>query len=334
MVYQEFAQKIAAGKIAPVYFFYGNEAYFIDQGLEAIFSRFVTSGSVNFNRDIFYGEETEASQIVNTALSIPMMSEKRVVVLKNYNRLPQSGKELILKYCKNPAPHTILVLVTGEVDLRKKGYAELKKLVELVECKSPYEKKIPMHISQFVENRGKKISFRAINLLQAKLGNSLSGIIGQVEKLISFKHDQEEITEEDVERLVGISRSYNIFQLRDAIGSRNTVESLVILRQMVEIGEPPGFIVSSLTNYFIQLLRARELKRRRASRNEMLEQLAVHPFFLDRTVNQAMGFEDSQIARILKLLLEADKNLKTSYQKPKIILELLLLQIMEQNKAA
>jgi hypothetical protein len=119
-----------------------------------------------------------------------MMSEKRVVVLKNYNRLPQSGKELILKYCKNPAPHTILVLVTGEVDLRKKGYAELKKLVELVECKSPYEKKIPMHISQFVENRGKKISFRAINLLQAKLGNSLSGIIGQVEKLISFKHDQ------------------------------------------------------------------------------------------------------------------------------------------------
>jgi DNA polymerase-3 subunit delta len=66
----------------------------------------------------------------------------------------------------------------------------------------------------------------------------------------------------------------------------------------------------------------------------MLEQLAVHPFFLDRTVNQAMGFEDSQIARILKLLLEADKNLKTSYQKPKIILELLLLQIMEQNKAA
>jgi DNA polymerase-3 subunit delta len=72
MVYQEFAKKIAAGKIAPVYFFYGNEAYFVDQGLEAIFSRFVTSGSVNFNRDIFYGEETEASQIVNTALSIPI----------------------------------------------------------------------------------------------------------------------------------------------------------------------------------------------------------------------------------------------------------------------
>ena len=334
MNYQEFEKKIQGGKTSPVYFFCGSETYFVDQGLDIIFSKFVTKSSSNFNRDIFYGEESDASQIVNTALSIPMMAEKRVVVVKNYQRLPQSGKDLIIKYCRNPAPHTIFVIIAGEVDLRTKGYAELRKLAEFLECKSPYENKIPMHISQFVESRGKKISFPAISLLQSKLGNSLSSIIGQVEKLISFKLDDEEITEEDVEKLVGISRSYNIFQLRDAIGERNKVESLTILRQMIEMGESPGFIISSLTNYFTMLWRARELKRQSVSRNKMIEQLAVHPYFFQKTINQAMRFDDDEIADALRLLLEADRNLKTSYQKPKIVLELLLLQILDLKKAA
>jgi len=136
MNFQEFLKQFNSGKVSPVYFFYGAENYFKNQALDIIFSKYVTSQTASFNRDIFYGDDADPAQIVNTALSIPMMSDKRVVVVKNYHRLSQSGKELVLKYCRRPVTQTILVLLAGEVDFRKKIYSSLKKLAECIECKT------------------------------------------------------------------------------------------------------------------------------------------------------------------------------------------------------
>lgn len=334
MNFQEFLKEINAGKVAPVYFFYGGEDYFKNQALEIILAKFVTNQSASFNRDIFYGDDADPGQIVNTAMSIPMMAERRVVVVKNFNRLSQSGKEMILKYCNRPAPQTILVLLADDVDFRKKVNSSLKKLADCIECKTPYDNQVPMYINQFTEKKGKKISIGAIKLLQSKSGNSLGELINQVEKLINYSSDKDMISEEDVENLVGISRNYNVYQLRDAIGNRNVVEGLTILRRMVEMGESPVYIVSSLTNFFTVLIRAKELIRKRVPRNDLTKQLGVHPYFLDGTLKQAKSFTEAEINHIFKLLLEADKNLKSSYQKPKIVMEMLVYQILGSKKAA
>lgn len=334
MNFQEFLKQFNSGKVFPVYFFYGAENYFKNQALDIIFSKYVTSQTSSFNRDIFYGDDGDAAKIVNTVLTIPMMSEKRVVVVKNYQRLSQPGKELILKYCKQPVSQTILVLVAEEIDFRNKIYSSLRNFAECIECKPPYDNQVPMYISQFSEKRGKKISLAAINLLQSKSGNSLGELISQVEKLISYTGDKEIISEDDVEKLVGISRNYNIFQLRDAIGDRRISESLTILRRMIEMGESPVYIVSSLTSFFTVLIRARELIRKRIPRSDMAKQLGVHPYFLDATIRQAKSYTDSEINTSFVLLLEADKNLKISYQKAKIVMEILVFQILNQMKAA
>jgi len=332
MKYQDLIKNILAGKIASVYLFYGDETYFIEEGVGKIEKKYVSSGSASFNRDVFYGEEADASQIINTAMSIPMLAQHRVVTVKNFQRLPQSGKEMILKYSQRPSPQATLILIADKIDLRKKVYAGLKETTQFVECKSLYDNQVPIYIQQFAKDHGKSISTYAIQLLQAKLGNSLRELINETEKLIHFVKSKKEIEVKDVEELVGISRNYNIFQLWDALGEKNLTKSLIILRQMIETGERPVFIISSLTNYFLRLWRIRVLKRKQVSDSEIGKMLHIHQYFVKSSVQQAKRYNDVEIKFILKLLLDADVQLKTSYQKPKIVLELLVLQIMKKKQ--
>ncbi len=333
MKYQDFIKEILAGKFVPVYFFYGDEIYFIDEGVGKIESKFVSSSSANFNRDVFYGEEADAAQIVNTAFSIPMMATQRVVIVKNFQRLSQSGKELIVKYCNRPSPQTILVLIAENVDMRKKVYVALKKTAQVVECKSLYDAQVPVFIRQYVNDKGKDIRLSAIHLLQAKLGNSLNELINETDKLMSFVSDKQVIDVTDVEELVGISRNYNVFQLWDALGARNLSKSLLILRQMLETGERSVGIVTSLTTYFLRLWRIRSLKSQNVSNSEVGKKLRIHQFFLQASIKQAQQYSTKEIKKIMRLLLDADIHLKSSYQSQRVVLELLLLQIVTGKKS-
>jgi DNA polymerase III subunit delta len=334
MKYQDFIKNILSEKISPVYFFYGDENYLIDEGVGKIEKKYVTKNSASFNRDVFYGEESDASQIVITALSVPMLAPKRVVIVKNFQRLSQQGKERILKYSQRPSPQTVLVLISKTVDFRKKVYIGFKKYAELVECKSLYENQIPIYIQQFARDRGKSIHPRAIQLVQAKLGNSLQALINETEKLIHFVRDKNEITVEDVEELVGVSRDFNVFQLWDSIGQKNLTKSLLILKQMIETGESPVYLVSSLTSYFLRLWRIRALKKKNTPDNDVGKILHIHQFFVKSSIQQAKRYSDNEIRSIMKLLLKADIQLKTSYQKPKFVLELLIFQILMKKQAA
>ena len=131
--------------------------------------------------------------------------------------------------------------------------------------------------------------------LQAKLGNSLRELINETEKLIHFVRDRENINVDDVEQLVGISRNYNIFQLWDALGTKELCKSLIILRQMLETGESPVFIVSSLTNYFLRLWRIQELKRKNVDDNGIGKVLHIHPYFLKSIIQQARRYSNHGI---------------------------------------
>jgi len=338
MKYSEFRENLNQGKIYPVYFFYGSEIYLIDEGLNLLLSRFVTANTASFNRDIFYGDDADGAHIINAALSVPMMAQYRVVVVKGFQRMAQSGKELILNYCRRPSPQTILVLLAEEtderrkIDLRKKYYSELKSFAQVIECKALYENQVSDFIRKFVHERSKSMQPRAVHLLQAKLGNSLRDLMNEVEKLVQFTRNKDEISEQDVEELVGIPRSFNIYELSDAIGEKKLEQGLFILRQMLEMGESPVYMVSSLTNHFLQLWRIRALKRQNVSDQDLTSQLHLPKFILDKKIKQAKNFSDQRIREILLLLQQADLNLKTSFQKPRLVMELLVFQIIQDNQ--
>jgi|Deesub1362B_J571_1020462.scaffolds.fasta_scaffold00887_9 DNA polymerase-3 subunit delta len=327
--YQQFIDRILTGKIDPVYFFFGSESYWIEEGIAKICTKVLGGGGSAFQKETFYGEDASGEAIVRSLLSVPMLAGKRVVIVKNFQRLSQAGKERILRYAMRPAGHSVLILAANAIDPRKQIYSSLMQVAVAVECKPPYENEIPVYVERLVEEKGKKIAPGAAQLLAAKLGNSLRDVHNEVEKLVQFTGKRKEITEQDVDELVGISRQFNIYKLRDAIGMGTFQHAVRILRWLLETGEKPGYIISSLTGYFSQLLLVQELVKAGYSPPAIADRVRAHRFFVGNLILQAGNFPAENIRRAFEKLLEADVQLKSSYLNTNLVLELMLYQIFQ-----
>jgi len=166
---------------APVYFLYGEEDFLIDEVVDAIVAGTVDTTTKGFNLDVVHGNEVDAKEIVSLASSFPMMGERRVVIVKDFERV--ANKELVEPYLDRPSPSTSLVLIASEPDLRKKPYPLLKKKSAGGEFKRLYENEIPVWIERRVKTLKRSITSEAAALLQAYVGNSLREVSNQIDKL-------------------------------------------------------------------------------------------------------------------------------------------------------
>jgi len=329
MRYEDFLREFSRGQSAPVYFFFGEEDYLIEEATKRILSQFVDPSTADFNLDIFHGDEVSGAQLVNAALSYPVMASYRVVVVKRIEGLSSEARGMLLRYCERPSPQTKLVLTAGKIDTERKFYRDLMARSQWVEFRPLYENKVALWIRDFVWQRRKEISPRAIQLLQAKLGHSLRDIANELEKLLLFTRDKNRIEAKDVEVVVGISKSFNIFELWDAIGERHLIESFKIAQMMIESGESAVFMVSMLTTYFVRLWKVRILRAQGMKPEAIASELNINPFFLDRTLRQAQRYPEKKIRQNLEHLLKADVALKSGYQTPRLVMDLLIYQLVK-----
>ena len=190
-----------------------------------------------------------------------------------------------------------------------------------------YENQVPDWIRTYLKDQKLTIADDAIRLLHTSTGNSLRSISSEIEKIKLNLGERSNIELEDVESVVGISKLFNVFELCDAVGKRNIKSSLHILSQMLQLGEQPVVIMTMLSRHFQILLKVKELKARKTRDDEIAKSLRIHPFFLKNYAQQSARFNRTQFDKAFQLLLEADKHLKTSYQKPKLILESLLFRL-------
>lgn len=328
MDYQALLREIQKGEFAPAYFFYGEEDFLMEDAINRVLSLLVDPATEEFNKDVLYGDEVDGARIVNIASSYPMLAQRRVVVVKGVDKLSSASKDLILKYLQRPMATTCLILTSSRMDRGSKFYSELVNRARGVEFKPLYNNQIPGWIRGYVRSKGKDISLEAIRLLHGKVGSSLRELANELEKLFLFLTDKDRIEVGDVERVVGVSKSYNIFELSDAIGRGDLKKAVEIGHRMLELGESPIGMVVMLTRYFTILWKLKELETRRMSAEEIATVVRVHPYFIKDYLNQAENFSPERIERSFSHLLRADINLKSSYQKPKIIMDLLIYNLI------
>ncbi len=323
---ETFHKHIQSGKLEPVYLLYGDENYLIEKSLKQITEKLISKEMKDFNYDLLYGEEVTGDAIINIATSFPMMAQRRLVIVKHVDRLNDSGRRLLLKYVKNPAPQTILVLVSNRKDL-KKFHKDLLKEVVGVQFKSLTDPKILNWIFSSVREQGKEISPGAARLLLGRMGRSLQDIANEIEKLVQYSKDQIEITEETVEKVVGISRTFNIFEVWDSLGEKKFMRSAAIVRRMLEVGDSPVYMVTMLTSYFSKLWMVKALQKKGASPGEIASQTHTPPYFINKYVAQANKYSEIELMQNFQFLLEADRNLKSHYQHPRLIMDLLVYKL-------
>jgi DNA polymerase III subunit delta len=315
------------GEISPLYLFYGPEDFLIEGWINSILKKSLQPGDEDFNLDILYGNETDGASIVNVAMSFPMMAERRLVIVKEFHHLKEKCIKLISTYMQKPSGTSCLVLASSKFTSTNAVIKSWSKLCRALEAKPLYDNHVPPWIRSHVKERGLTIADDAINLLQMNAGNSLRRLASEIDKIELVLKDRREVAVEDVESVVGASKEFNVFEFADAVSDKNQPKSLRILHRLLELGESPIGMLVMLNRQYTIIVKAKELSAASARKDEMSRALRVNPYFVEKYVRQAGKYNRNQLGDIMQLLLTADQHLKSSYQKPKLILESLIFEI-------
>lgn len=322
-----FKADLKKGALSPVYLFYGQEDYLIESWTTALQKALLQPGDEDFNFDVFYGNETDGAAIVNAAMSFPMMADRRLVIVREFHHLKEKNIKLILSYAKKPMASSCLVLTSSKLKGTNSVVRSLSKLCPAIEAKPLYDNHVLPWITSHVKERGYSITVQAANLLQMNAGNSLRRLASEIDKVELLLKERTEIDVPDIEAAVGASREFNIFEFADAVVDKNQARSLSILKRLLELGESPIGMLVMLTRHYSIIAKAKDMIRLHTRKDEMSKSLKINPYFLEKYLRQAAKYNRNQIAAVIQLLLEADQHLKSSYQKPKLIIETLIFEI-------
>lgn len=294
----------------PVYLLFGEEPYFIDQVSDYIEENVLSAQEKEFNQTIVYGKDADAATVMSYARRYPMMSNYQVLIVKEAQALDDI--EAFLPYVQSPVASTILVLCYkyGKVDKRKSLYKAIEKTGVVMESAFMYDNKIPDWISSYAGEKGYGISPKAAVLLGEFVGNELSKIVNELSKLFINLRPGAEITEDLIERNIGISKDFNVFELQKALGKKDVYKANMIIRYFASnLKENPLVkVIPSLYGYFTKILIYHYLPDK--SKNSAAAALGVNPFFIQDYVTAAKNFPVNRCVAIISILSEYDLKAK------------------------
>lgn len=294
MTYQEIIKNLQNKKYAPLYLLHGDEAFFIDKISQYIEKNVLTDGEKAFNQAVLYGKEIDFKQVVDEARQYPMMASYRVVIVKEAQEMKSLDK--LEQYIENPSPQSIVVLCHKhkKLDKRKKFYKKAGSAGIVFESKQLYDNQLPAWISDYLLNFGYKIDYNASMMVAEYLGNDLSKISNELDKLMLNIEKNATIGIEDIQEQIGISKDYNVFELQKAIGSKDVEKIFRIIQYFSENekAHPLPLVIGNLYSFFSKLyITAFNLK---TPDNQLQKLLGLpSPYFVKEYKSAAanLGFE-------------------------------------------
>ncbi len=309
-------KSLNAGSYEPVYFLQGEEVYFIDLISEYIEANVLAEHEKSFNQTILYGKDTNIIGILNHARRFPMMAERQVVMVKEAQDITDLNKEQgakqLLDYLKNPVPSTLLVFCHKHkaLDKRRELGKSVDKLCVSATFKKLYDNQLPAFISSYVNEKGLKIEDQAVYMMAEYVGNDLSRLTNEIDKILIGKPNLSHITVNEVVQQVGISKEYNIFELQKALVTKNSMmaQKIALYFSANTKKNPMIPVVAFLYAFFSKLLVAAANGSK--TDKEIVSVLKINPYAARDYAQALKTYSLSKIIENIALLKEADLKLK------------------------
>jgi DNA polymerase III subunit delta len=314
MDYEKIKRDIENGKIAPMYYLGGNEPYFIDKLAKLLEERVLNPGEDAFNKAVLYGADANAGKLLGELRSFPMMANRRLVVLREAQRLNKTEWDKLQPYLDNPVSSTVFVMTFKGKDLdgRSKTFKTMEKNGIVFKSKALYDNQIPDWIRSYTESRGYKLQPEALRILATYLGTNLGLIESELEKIfITLKVDHiTEVSTGIVYEMINVDKDFNVFELMNSLGERDHAKGHFIVNQMMRNAKehPPVLIVFQLYQFYAKLLRLQALKL--SSEFDIAKALGIHTFVAKQYVGAVRKYNARELYRNLTYALEADLYLK------------------------
>ena len=298
---------IKSGNIKPIYFFMGEEPYYIDKLTEFIDENVLSEEEKGFNQMTIYGKDSSIEEIISNAKRFPMMADRQVVIVKEAQELSRYIDKLEA-YIENPQPTTVLVFAYKykTLDKRKKVTKLLAKHAVLFESKKLYENQVGDWIKRTLSGKGYNIEPKAAAMLVEFLGTDLSKISNELDKLKIVLPKGHTFSPKDIEENIGISKDYNNFELRKAIGEKDQLKAYKIAEYFAQNPKDNPIVVTTglVFGFFSQLLQYHGLKDK--SKQNVASVLRVNPFFVKDYEVAFRNYPMKKVSLIITSLREID----------------------------
>lgn len=293
----------------PVYWLEGDEEYFIDKAINYAEHHILTESEASFNLSVFYGRDTSWTDVINACRRYPMFAERQVVLLKEAQQMRDVEK--LESYIENPLGSTVFIVAYKEkkVDGRFKLAKLLKQKAVLITTKKIYDSQLPEWTQELLRSKQLSISPKGLALLVDHIGNDLTRIENEIEKISINLGKRKTITEEDIEEFVGVSKDFNVFELQSALARKDLAKSIRIIQYFESNPKaaPIQLILPSLYGFFSKVFMV--FGAGTQDEKAIATAIGVNSFFVKDYLQAAKVYDYQGIERILLLLHQC--NLKS-----------------------
>jgi DNA polymerase-3 subunit delta len=310
-MHEQILNNLKQGKFAPIYFLMGEEPFYIDLISDYIQNNILDDSQKEFDLSVLYGKDVDISSVINAAKRFPMMSPYQILIIKEAQNIKDIDK--LEFYLKNYSPSTILVICYkyGTVDGRRKWVTDLKKIGVVYDSKKLRDYEIAAWITKCAKEKSLVIDEKAVVMLADFLGTDLSKIANELEKLsIIMPAGNNRITPDIIEKNIGISKDFNVFELQDALIKRDIVKANRIVNYFAanKKANPIQMIVAQLFGFFSNLMIFHYLPEK--TTEAAASEFKIHPFVARNYLNAAKSFNALKTMNIISYIRETDARSK------------------------
>lgn len=325
LTYWKVHEQIKSGKLSPVYLFAGEEIFLKREIEDLIHSSVFKNSASDLNCNIFYGEDCSLDNVIDTLKTQPFGEGKRLVLLRNVEKLYQHEKKLV-EFLRVSVSSAIFIMETEKHPSDKfiKKIAEFCTVVDFCELK---EKELHNWINNFAHKHGKRISYAGITSLLEKLGYELDEVVNALNKLFLYAADKKEISEHDIKLLIKKTREDTRFAFLNALMRRQIGLSLSMANELSRNGKNAADLIGLINWQLKRLENVKRLSQTGMSKGEIIRTLKMTPYVFDIVNKQAEKFSMLEIERNFRLLLESDVAIKQGSKSPGLALETLIVDL-------
>lgn len=290
------------GSFKPLYWLEGEEDFYIDKVVEYAEKNILSEAESSFNLTVFYGKDAAWADVVNACRRYPMFAERQVVILKEAQQMRDVEK--LEPYVENPLASTIFVVSYKEkkLDARKKFAKLVKEKGVMVTTKKMYDRELPEWTQNLVHGKGLTITPKGLALLVDHIGNDLSRIENEIDKLSLNLGKRTSITEDDIEQYIGVSKDYNVFELQSALAAKDLPRCLQIISYFEANPKagPVQLILPSLYTFFSKVFMV--FGAGASDDKSVAAAIGVNPYFIKDYMQAARLYSYPGVERLLVLL--------------------------------
>lgn len=317
-------KNVKKGKILPLYYLFGEDSFGLDSAVKAIEDAVNPFITTDFDKEVCYSDDRSLQEVINSAYAFPFGSEKKLIIFKEAEKA--RDKKYLEEYISSPAEFSVLVLVhNGKItNLTTPPFNLLLENDFLYEAKELKGRYLVDWTIELINSKGKQISYDNAQYLVEISGENRAIIESQVEKILSYLDNTNEISLDIIKKVTSSFLQFTIFDLQEAIFQKDKSKALSIAFNMLDNGENAVAIVSMLTKAFIGLSQITEFKGKNLSDAELAKLIGVPYFTIKNYKTASMLFTINDLECAAQALLRADVTIKTTQTDHKTVLAILI----------